>query len=122
MSAPLDLGVLQIAQFPPAGLLLAPVCLLSGPDNCPLPVAPSLLDPLCRNADMAPSGGQEEAGVGVGWGGGDGENGSSHGLGQAGLPKPEAGSCQGTDWGNGPRVQLDLSTHRVTPRKGLAMW
>lgn len=37
-----------------------------------------------------------------------GKNASSHGLGQAGLPKPEAGSGQGTDWGNGPRVQLDL--------------
>lgn len=30
-----------------------------------------------------------------------GENPSSHGLGQAGLPKQEAGSCQVTDWGMG---------------------
>lgn len=62
MSAPLDLGSLQNAQFPPAGILLAPVCLLNGPDNCPLPVAPSLLGPLCRKADMAPRGGPEEVG------------------------------------------------------------
>lgn len=73
MSAPLDLGGLQNAQFPPAGVLLAPVCLLNGPDNCPLPLAPSLLDPLCRKVDMAPSGGPEEGGkplqsrAGSGW-------------------------------------------------------
>lgn len=122
MSAPLYLSSLQDARFPLPGVLLAPVCLLSGSDNHPPPVA-SALCRLCAEELTAPRGGLEEVGENLG------QPHQASRLGQAGLhrhscPLPLAGSrvMPATDVGNGPRVQLQLVTLRVTPRKGLAMF